>query len=156
MSFQLEYATEQDAKELGVINNDSFNGRLMLPCMFPDVSQSAIQAYKSIHVMKHLANPDTHLLKATDPKTGKIVGYGRWHIPTVLGVPPVTPELSEQAKEYAKDPLPYAPQAMNMLVYRSFRGMLEKARKAHTTEKDMSMFHLVQCCWWIYADWSSA
>ncbi|KAJ6014187.1 hypothetical protein N7540_008778 [Penicillium herquei] len=143
MTYQIEYAAEQDAPELGILNVDSFNARIIFPAMFPGSTQSTLHAYKAIHVMKHLANPETHVLKATDPTSGAIVGYGRWHVPAVLGVTPNVPELSEQAQTYAKDPVAFAPEPMNREVYTAFRAMLEEGRKRHTTERDMMLDLLV-------------
>ncbi|KAJ5729521.1 uncharacterized protein N7483_004029 [Penicillium malachiteum] len=139
MAYQIEYAAEQDAPELGLINNDSFHARAILPAMFPESSQPTLRAYKAVHVMKHLANPETHVLKATDPTSGAIVGYGRWHVPAVLGVTPNVPGLSEQAQTYAKDPIAFAPEPMNREVNTAFRALLEEGRKRHTTERDMML-----------------
>ncbi|KAJ5925002.1 hypothetical protein N7454_007641 [Penicillium verhagenii] len=112
MTYQVEYATEADALGLGRVNNDSFQDRLMLPAMFPETDQPTLRTYKSFHIMKHLTAPETHVLKITDPTTGTIIGYGRWIIPTVLGIPPNVPELSEGAQIYAKDPVAFAPQPL--------------------------------------------
>ncbi|KAJ5618376.1 hypothetical protein N7528_007019 [Penicillium herquei] len=139
MAYEIEYATEQDAPELGLINNDSFQSRMILGAIFPESSQPTLRAYKAIHVMKHLVNPETHVLKATDPTSGAIVGYGRWHIPAVLGVTPNVPGLSDQAQTYAKDPVAFAPEPMNREIYAAFRAMLEEGRKRHTTERDMML-----------------
>ncbi|KAJ5281739.1 hypothetical protein N7478_007111 [Penicillium angulare] len=139
MAYQVEYATEQDASELGIINNDSFRERALLPVIFPKSSEPSLRAYKAIHVPKHLADPKTHVLKVTDPASGTIVGYGRWYIPTELGIEPHVPELSEQGQVYAKDPVAFAPQPMNMRVFTAFKAMLEEGRKRHTTERDMML-----------------
>lgn len=138
MSYPIEYVTESDAPVLGEINNLAFGNRLMLPRMFPSVSPSILSEYKAKNVMKHLANPETHVLKVSDPATGQIVGYSRWHFPTQLGIPPVVPPLSEQAQEYAKDPVVFAPESMRKDVYTAFKTLLEETRKRNVTEKDMS------------------
>ncbi|KAJ5113186.1 hypothetical protein N7456_001720 [Penicillium angulare] len=139
MAYQVEYATEQDASELGIINNDSFRERGMFPAVFPGSSDASIRAYKAKNVPKHLADPKTHVLKVTDPASGAIVGYGRWHIPTELGITPHVPELSEQGQVYAKDPVVFAPQPMNMRAWTAFKAMLEEGRKRHATERDMML-----------------
>ncbi|KAJ6086292.1 hypothetical protein N7486_010573 [Penicillium sp. IBT 16267x] len=139
MSYQVEYATEQDAVGLGCINNDSFQTRLMLSAMFPETDEPSLRTYKSYQTMKHLANPETHVVKITDPTSGAVVGYGRWHIPAILGVPPNVPELSDQAQIYAKDPVAFAPQPMNTEVYAAFRSLLDEGRKRYTTERDMML-----------------
>lgn len=138
MSYQVEYATEQDAVGLGCINNDSFQSRLMLSAMFPETDGPSLRIYKSYQTMKHLASPEAHVVKVTDPTSGAVVGYGRWQVPTVLGVPPNIPELSEQAQIYAKDPVAFAPQPMNANVYAAFRALLDVGRKKYTTDRDMS------------------
>ena len=138
MEYKVEYGNEQDAPALGRINNDSFQSRLLLPALFPQASQSELWDYKAIHVMKHLANPETHLVKVVDPSSGEVVGYGRWHIPEVLGVRPYIPDLSEQAKIYAKDPVAFAPQPMNQELYTGFRALLNEGRQRNTTDRDMS------------------
>ncbi|KAJ5645889.1 hypothetical protein N7490_002261 [Penicillium lividum] len=137
MSYQVECATEQDAVELGRINYDSFQHRLVLPAMFPEADEPSLRTYKSIHAMKHLSTPETHVVKVTD--NGVVVGYGRWYIPEILGVTPNVPELSEQGQIYAKDPVAFAPQPMNTKAYTGFKGALEKGRKEHTTERDMML-----------------
>lgn len=50
----------------------------------------------------------------------------------------------------------YAPKTMNMRVYTAFRAMLDKARKAHSTDRDMSMFFFLFSYVRFSADWSSA
>lgn len=140
MSYQVEYATEQDAIGLGCINNDSFQSRLMLSAIFPETDEPSLRVYKSYQTMKHLANPEAHVVKITDPMSGAVVGYGRWHVPAVLGVPPNVPELSEQAQIYAKDPVAFAPQPMNADVYAAFRALLDEGRKRYTTDRDMCKF----------------
>ncbi|KAJ5784273.1 uncharacterized protein N7503_009485 [Penicillium pulvis] len=139
MSYQVAYATEQDAVGLGCINNDSFQTRLMLSAMFPETDEPTLRTYKSYQAMKHLANPEAHVVKITDPTSGAVVGYGRWLIPAVLGVPPNVPELSEQAQIYAKDPVAFAPQPMNASVYAAFRALLDAGRKRYTTDRDMTL-----------------
>ncbi|KAJ5670962.1 hypothetical protein N7507_000089 [Penicillium longicatenatum] len=143
MTYQVEYATEQDAIGLGCINNDSFQTRLMLSAMFPETDEPSLRTYKSYQTMKHLASPEAHVLKVRDPSSGVIVGYGRWQIPAVLGVPPNVPELSEQAQIYAKDPVAFAPQPMNKEVYAAFRRLLDEGRKQYTTDRDMSRFSAI-------------
>ncbi|KAJ5223899.1 hypothetical protein N7468_008441 [Penicillium chermesinum] len=138
MAYSVEYVTEPDAPALGEINNIAFSNRLVLPLMFPEASEASLNAYKAKHVMKHLANPEVHVLKASDA-TGKILAYGRWHIPAKLGVAPVVPPLSEQAQAYASDPVRFAPQPMREDVFTAFKALLEGARKRHTTERDITL-----------------
>ncbi|KAJ5923833.1 hypothetical protein N7466_008020 [Penicillium verhagenii] len=139
MTYQVEYATEADALGLGRVNNDSFQDRLMLSAMFPETDQPTLRTYKSFHIMKHLTAPETHVLKITDPTTGTIIGYGRWVIPTVLGIPPNVPELSEEAQIYAKDPVAFAPQPFKPEVYQGFRAVLQEGQKKHTTDRDIHL-----------------
>lgn len=134
MSYLIQYATEADAPALARINTQSFQNRRLLAEVFPQTSASTLQDYKAIVAMKHLANPQMHVLKVTD---GEIAGYARWLIPEALGFGQTLPVLSEQAALAAKDPVPFAPRPMNEDIYSAFKGLLEAARKRHTTDQDM-------------------
>lgn len=137
MSYKVEYVVESDAPELGVINYAAFEHRRLLHRMFPETEPSLLGEYKSKHVMKHLVNPETHVLKVRDPETGKIAAYSRWHFPAQRGITPNIPPLSEQALEYAKDPVAFAPQPMNKEVFDAFKALLQDARKRHAKDEDM-------------------
>lgn len=137
MEYQIQYATEGDAPGLARINTLSFESRGFLNDVFPEASQEALEGYKAKHAWKHMANPQMHIIKVSDPASGQIVGYGRWLLPEALGFAPSLPDLSDQAKVIAKDPTVFAPQPMNQQLYDSFRSMLEESRKKYTTEKDM-------------------
>lgn len=138
MAYQVQYAEEGDAASLAQINTISFEGRGLLSQVFPGSSQAALEAYKSMYTMKHLANPRMHVLKVADPDSGAVVGYGRWHIPESLCPRTNLPVLSEKAQEAAKDPFQFAPHPMNEALFAAFRGLLEESRKKHVTENDMS------------------
>ncbi|KAJ5112773.1 hypothetical protein N7532_000818 [Penicillium argentinense] len=138
MDLQVEYATEADGLGLARINTISFQNRGMLSLFFPEASQQQLEAYKAVYSMKHLANPEMHVLKLVDPSTGELIGYARWFIPKALGGETV-PQLSEQAQEAARDPVAYAPQPFNEPAYTAFRQLLETSRKKHTTERDMML-----------------
>jgi hypothetical protein len=140
MAFQILYAEESDAPSLAKINTLSFQGRGFLSQVFPETTQEGLQAYKSIYTMKHLANPQLHVLKVADPTCGTTVGYARWHIPESLYPRTNLPVLSEQAQEAARDFLQFTPRPMNEQLYGAFRGLLEECRKKHLTEKDMSKY----------------
>lgn len=143
MAYQVQYAEEADAPSLAQINTLSFEGRGLLSQFFPETSPAALEAYKSMYAMKHLANPQMHVLKVTDPDSGAIVGYGRWHIPESLYPRSNLPVLSEKAQEAAKDPLQFAPRPMNEALFAAFRGLLEESRKKHMRDNDMSKTLLV-------------
>lgn len=132
----IEYATEADGPELAKINVQSFQDRRLLGEVFPEASVARLQEYKAIVGMKHLANPNMHVLKIQDPASGELVTYSRWHLPASFGESLVT--LSDQAATFAKDPLSYAPQPMNEGVLKAFKTLLEDSRKRYTTENDMS------------------
>ncbi|KAJ5463865.1 Acyl-CoA N-acyltransferase [Penicillium sp. IBT 31633x] len=131
----IEYATEADGPELAKINVQSFQDRRLLGEVFPEASVARLQEYKAIVGMKHLANPNMHVLKIQDPASGELVTYSRWHLPASFGESLVT--LSDQAATFAKDPLSYAPQPMNEGVLKAFKTLLEDSRKRYTTENDM-------------------
>lgn len=138
MAYQVQYAEEGDAPGLAQINTLSFEGRGLLPQLFPEATQDAIQAYKSMYTMKHFANPQMHVLKVNDPSSGATVGYARWHIPESLSPRTNVPVLSEKAQEAARDPVQFAPRPMNEALFGAFRTLLEESRKKYLTEKDMS------------------
>lgn len=137
MAYQAQYAEEADAPFLAQINTLSFEGRGLLSQVFPETSQAALEAYKSKYAMKHLADPQMHVLKVADPDSGTIVGYGRWHIPESLCPRSNLPVLSEKAQEAAKDPFQFAPQPMNEALFAAFRRLLEESRKKYVRENDM-------------------
>lgn len=137
MEYQIEYATESDALGLAEINTRSFQSRALLFEVFPGSSLRTQRDYKAVYTMKHLANPQTHVLKITDLTTGELTGYGRWHIPQALAAPSV-PVLSERNQEAARDPIALAPRPMNEALYNAFRQLLQDARQRHTTEDDIS------------------
>lgn len=138
MAYRIQYAEESDAPSLAQINTLSFAGRGLLAQVFPESPQDELKGYKSIYTMKHLANPQMHVLKITDPTSGTTVGYARWHIPESLSPRTNLPVLSEKAQEAARDPFQFMPRPRNEALYGAFRGMLEESRKKHVTEKDMS------------------
>lgn len=138
MAYQIEYAEESDAPALAHINTLSFQDRGLLSQVFPETTQAALEAYKSIYTMKHLASPQMHVLKVADPASGITVGYARWHIPESLSPRTNPPVLSEQAQEAARDPSQFAPRPMNEALMAGFWGLLQESRKKHVTEKDMS------------------
>lgn len=137
MDYRIEYATEADGAELGRINTVCFRGQGLLPQVFPEASPERLIEYKGIVSMKHLANPEMHVLKLIDSSSGEIVGYTRWFIPKAL-VGETIPELSEKAQEAARDPTVFAPQPMNEALYGAFRQLLETSRKRFVTGNDMS------------------
>ena len=137
MDPQIEYATEADGPGLARINVVSFQSQGLLPLVFPGASQATLEQYKAIVSMKHLANPEMHVIKLVDPPSGEIVGYARWFIPRALGGETV-PELSEKAQEAARDPVALAPRPMNEELYASFRQLLQTSRGKYVTDQDMS------------------
>jgi len=136
MAYEIGYATEADAPALARINVESFQGRGLLNTIFPEASEARLQEYKAIYAMKHLANPQMHVVKVTDPASGEIVGYGRWLIPASVDSAS-QPALSEQAQVFAQDPVRFCPQPMNEALYAEFRRLLEESRKKHTTDQDL-------------------
>jgi len=130
----IQYATEADGPALGKVNVQSFQARFALRAIFPESSQTVLQEYKTHVGMKHLANPNMHVLKIHNPD-GELVAYGRWQLPDSFGQSQVT--LSEKASLAAKDPLVYAPKPMNEKVYKVFKKILEDARKQYTGEDDI-------------------
>ncbi|KAJ5666626.1 hypothetical protein N7462_011035 [Penicillium macrosclerotiorum] len=139
MAYQIEPAVEADAPALAHINVVSFQGRGLLNQVFPEATESMLEAYKSVYTMKHFSNPQIHVLKVVDSMTQEVIGYGRWLVPASLGLLPSAPVLSEQAQEVAKDPLRLAPRPMNEALYMKFRGMLETSRQKHARESDITL-----------------
>ncbi|KAJ5973131.1 Acyl-CoA N-acyltransferase [Penicillium vulpinum] len=131
----VKYATEADGPGLAKVNVQSFQGRRLLEELFPEASLTRMQEYKIIVGMKHLANPNMHVLKIHDPVSGDLATYSRWQFPASFGQSLVT--LSERAAFLAKDPIPHAPQPMNQELFNTFKKLLEDARRRHTTEKDI-------------------
>lgn len=138
MSYKVEYVVELDAPALGDINLQAFKHRRLRSLVFPEATAEMLGTYKTKHVMQYLVNPEMHVVKVNDPITGKIVAYSRWHIPARLGITPSTSPLSEQAQEYARDPLSFAPQPMRREISARFKAMLDDARNRHAKEGDMS------------------
>ncbi|OQE31657.1 hypothetical protein PENSTE_c001G03426 [Penicillium steckii] len=136
MEFQVEYATEADGPGLAKVNIDSFRNQRILPSVFPEASRQSLGEYKAMYSMKHLANPEMHVLKMTDPSTGEIIGYSRWFIPKSLGGETI-PQMSEKAQEIARDPVVFAPRPMNEALYGAFRQLLETSRKRFVKDEDM-------------------
>ncbi|KAJ5437696.1 Acyl-CoA N-acyltransferase [Penicillium cf. griseofulvum] len=130
----IKYATEADGPGLAKVNVLSFQGHL-LGELFPGASSMRLQEYKMIVGMKHLADPNMHVLKIHDPVTGELATYSRWHFPASFGPSLVT--ISEEAASAAKDPILHAPQPMNRDLFNAFRTLLGEARKRHTTENDI-------------------
>lgn len=93
--------------------------------------------------MKHLANPEMHVLKMTDPSTGEIIGYSRWFIPKSLGGETI-PQMSEKAQEIARDPVVFAPRPMNEALYGAFRQLLETSRKRFVKDEDMGELFMLR------------
>lgn len=137
MAYQIEYATEADAPALARINVKSFQGQGILNDVFPEAGEARLMDYKAIYATRHLANPQMHVLKVTDPANGEIVGYGRWLIPASVDFAASQPALSEQAQVFAQDPTRFFPRPMNEALYAEFRRLLEDYRKKHTTDQDM-------------------
>lgn len=132
----IKYATESDGPGLAKVNVQSFQGRRYLQEVFPGATLSRVQEYKIVVGMKHLANPNMHVLKIHDPVSGELATYSRWQFPASFG-PSLVP-LSEKAAFLAKDPIPHAPQQMNKGVFSAFKRLLEDSRKRYTTENDIS------------------
>ncbi|OQE34634.1 hypothetical protein PENCOP_c016G02005 [Penicillium coprophilum] len=133
--YLIQYATEADGPGLAKVNVQSFQGRRLLEEVFPEASLTRVQEYKIIVGMKHLANPNMHVLKIHDPVSGDLATYSRWQFPASFGPSLVT--LSEEAAFLAKDPIPHAPQPMNVGLASAFKKLLEEARKRYTTENDI-------------------
>lgn len=136
MNPRIEYATEADGPGLANVNIISFRHQGLLQMIFPEASEERLGEYKAVYSMKHLANPEMHVLKLVEPATGEIIGYSRWHIPKAL-VGETLPVLSEKAQEAARDFKALAPRPMNEEMYAAFRQLLETSRKRFTTEQDM-------------------
>ncbi|KAJ6177672.1 hypothetical protein N7519_008133 [Penicillium mononematosum] len=118
----IKYATEPDGPGLAKVNVQSFQGRRYLQEVFPGATLSRVQEYKIVVGMKHLANPNMHVLKIHDPVSGELATYSRWQFPASFG-PSLVP-LSEKAVFLAKDPIPHAPQQMNKGVFNAFKKLL--------------------------------
>ncbi|OQE75049.1 hypothetical protein PENNAL_c0074G00750 [Penicillium nalgiovense] len=131
----IKYATEPDGPGLAKVNVQSFQGRRYLQEVFPGATLSRVQEYKIVVGMKHLANPNMHVLKIHDPVSGELATYSRWQFPASFG-PSLVP-LSEKAAFLAKDPIPHAPQQMKKGVFNAFKRLLEDSRKRYTTENDI-------------------
>lgn len=133
----IQYAVEADGPALAKINVLSFRARLALGQIFPQSGKTVLQEYKTHVGMKHLANPNMHVLKIHSDD-GEVAVYGRWQLPASFGQSLVP--LSDQGALSAKDPVAFAPQPMNMEVFAAFKGILEKSRKKYTTEEDIGAF----------------
>jgi hypothetical protein len=129
----IQYATESDGPALAKVNVRAFQHRLLLGAVFPESSQTMLEEYK-VHVgMKHLANPNMHVIKIHNHE--ELVAYSRWQFPASLGESRVT--LSEQAAVSAQNPLAFAPKPMNEAPMASFKKILQDARKKYTKEDDI-------------------
>ncbi|KAJ5822381.1 Acyl-CoA N-acyltransferase [Penicillium robsamsonii] len=131
----IQYATEADGPGLAKVNVQSFQGRRLLEEVFPNASLTRVQEYKIIVGMKHLADPNMHVLKIHDPVSGELATYSRWHFPASFGPSLVT--LTEDAAVLAKDPVQYAPRPMNAELAVAFKKLLADCRKRYTTENDI-------------------
>ena len=133
----IQYATEADGPALAKVNVESFRARLLLGQVFPGSNNTLLREYKTHVGMKHLANPNMHVLKIHS-ENGELVTYSRWQLPASFGQSQVP--LSDQGALSAKDPLVYAPQPMNTEAFAAFKKILEEGRKKHTTEDDIGKF----------------
>lgn len=108
--------------------------------VFPQSDSAILKEFKSLNGTKQLANPAMHIIKIDDPATGQTIGYAKWLIPEILGVPPHTCVLSEKgiAQVAAADsPLVHAPRPMNEGLFFAPRKLLGHARQKHTADRDL-------------------
>jgi hypothetical protein len=130
----IQYATEADGPALAKVNVQSFQSRLLLGAVWPESDQNTIQEFK-IHVgMRHLANPNMHVVKIHND-SGELVTYSRWQFPASLGESHVT--LSDEAALILKNIDAYTPRPMNETVYKAFKQLLAEARERHTRPDDI-------------------
>ena len=132
--FEVRYATEQDVPALGHINSASFGGTALYRNAFPNVDSSAISGLKGALTLKHLANPQIHVLAAVDSDAQEIVAYCRWVIPAGLGYDQPAIPLSADGAALAANPMSRAPPAMNEGPYNAFKRLLEQGRAKYLTE----------------------
>lgn len=130
----IQYATEADGPALAKVNIQSFQSRLLLGVIWPKSDQNTLQEYKTHVAMKHLANPNMHVLMIHN-ENGELVTYSRWQFPASLGESHVT--LSDEATLVAKDPLVYAPKPMNEIIFNAFKQILADARERYTRPDDI-------------------
>lgn len=139
MPTTIRYASEADRPVLGAINVEAFASSGFLPNTFPHATPDGLVAFKGAMSLKHLASPKTHVLVATDPDSGTVVGYCRWVIPQGIGYDCEPEPLSDEGKAALADPMQFAPRPMNDGVYNAFKSTLEEKRKEHATDDDLSM-----------------
>ncbi|EPS31099.1 hypothetical protein PDE_06054 [Penicillium oxalicum 114-2] len=138
--YQIRYATEADMPELCEINYSSFKQYRFRSAVFPESDPPTLKRFKALNGMKQIANPEMHVVAVTDSTTGHILGYARWFIPEILGVPPHTCCLSEEGAAQAaaaESPLTHAPRPMNEGLFFAPRKLLAGTRKRHTMARDI-------------------
>lgn len=126
--------------DLCEINYASFKKYRFRSAVFPESDPATLKGFKALNGMKQIANPEMHIVTVTDSMTGHIVGYARWFIPEILGVPPHTCSLSEGGAAQAaasESPLIYAPRPMNEGLFFAPRKLLGGTRKRHTIARDI-------------------
>ncbi|RMJ25796.1 hypothetical protein PHISP_03355 [Aspergillus sp. HF37] len=133
----IRYASEADRPVLGAINVEAFASSGFLPNTFPQAGRDGLRAFKGAMSLKHLADPKTHVLVATEPESGTVVGYCRWVIPQGIGYDCQPEPLSDEGAAAVADPMQFAPRPMNEGVYNAFKSTLEEKRKEHATDDDL-------------------
>lgn len=138
--YQIRYATEADMPDLCEINYASFKKYRFRSAVFPESDSATLKSFKALNGMKQIANPEMHIVTVNDSTTGHIVGYARWLIPEILGIPPHTCTLSAGGATQAaaaESPLTHAPRPMNEELFFAPRKLLGGVRKRHTTARDI-------------------
>lgn len=126
--------------DLCEINYASFKKYRFRSAVFPESDSATLKSFKALNGMKQIANPEMHIVTVNDSTTGHIVGYARWLIPEILGIPPHTCTLSAGGATQAaaaESPLTHAPRPMNEELFFAPRKLLGGVRKRHTTARDI-------------------
>jgi hypothetical protein len=142
MNPRIRYALETDVPGLCKVNVISFQMRRFPYAMFPEADVHTIQEFMAFGSLKHLADPQMHVLTADDLTTNEIIAYARWRIPDVLGFYQSLCKLSKNGSERAaiavSDPFLHAPRPCNEAIFNALKKMMDEARKKHTTGRDIS------------------
>lgn len=137
----IRYAVEADVPGLSRVNFLSFRKTRFNVAMFREADEPTTTEFMAFDVLKHLSDPETHVLVVNDPGTKETIATARWVFPHALGFDESLCTLSGKGAEWAhiakSDPLRHAPQPCNEAVFDAFKKMMHDARKKHTTDRDM-------------------
>jgi hypothetical protein len=138
---QIRYATEADASALARVSAVAMGQLAFYLHAFSGASEDSVQRFETISFLRHMANPEVHVLCGVDIASGEIIAVSRWTVPSSLQYeqPPEAMELSEEALKMVANYMDYAPRPMNDAVFAGFRRMFAESRRKWCRTDDICM-----------------